>query len=403
VRNLRILFLSRWFPFPPDNGSKIRIFNLLRHLSERHDIDLISFASENISAERFREAKKYCGNVIAVKYHDFDPFHWKALLGFFSNKPRSMVFVYDQSMQKRIDSMIAQNEYEVILASQLDLLSYTEKIKNGKKILEELELTPFYEQIVREKTALGKLRRRLAWRKLTNYIKVATKNFSGITVVSEKEKDLVARVTGCSIPIQVVHNTVDLEANFEYEDVKKTTFPGLIFNGALSFYVNHDAMKYFVREIFPIVQDTIADVKLFITGGLSGVDLSEFPKNEGVVFTGYLENIQKAVAESWICVVPIRLGGGTRLKILEALSLQTPVVSTSKGVEGLELIPGKDLLVGDSPQDFAKHIIRLILDEELRNKMAKSGYDAVKEKYDWRSGGAALEDFICGIVKEKCQ
>jgi len=311
-----------------------------------------------------------------------------------------MVYTHDQSMQQCIENAITKNDYEVVIASQLDILPYTEKIKCCNKILEELELTPFHEQIAREKSVFGKLRRKTAWKKLANYIGAATKDFAGITVVSEKEQRIVAKVVNQSIEVKVVPNTIDLDANFAYSGTKKTLFPSLIFNGALSFYVNHDAMKYFTQDIFPIVQETIPDVKLFITGGLSEVDLSGFPKNEQIVFTGYLEDIRKAVAESWACVVPIQLGGGTRLKILESLSLRTPVISTTKGAEGLDLTPGKDYLVGDSSDEFAKQIIRLLQDEDLRSRMSESGYASIKENYDWRSGGAALEDFICRIVKE---
>ncbi len=392
---MRILFLSRWYPFPPDNGSKIRISNLLRYLSEQNEIDLISFSSEDISADRILIAKKYCQNVTVMNYRDFNPYHWKALSGFFSKKPRSMVYTHNAAMQKCVESALDNNRYEVVVASQLDMLPYIEKLKGASKFLEELELTPFYEQIEKERTSLGKLRRELAWKKLISYIEAATKDFLGVTVVSEKEKTIVVRSLPQLQNVKVVPNTVDFEENAAYRDTKKTVFPSLIFNGALSFYVNLDAMKYFIHDVFPVIQKKIPDVKLFITGSLSGVDVSEFAENDGVIFTGYLKDIQKAVAESWVCIVPIRLGGGTRLKILEALSLHTPVVATSKGAEGLDLISGQDFLTGDSPGEFAEQVIKLIQDKDIRNGLSEAGYVSGKERYDWRFAGGLLEDFIC--------
>jgi glycosyltransferase involved in cell wall biosynthesis len=158
-------------------------------------------------------------------------------------------------------------------------------------------------------------------------------------------------------------------------------------------------MKYFISEIFPKVQQVRPDIKLFITGSLFGVDLSDFPKNEGVIFTGYLEDIRKAVAESWVCVVPIRLGGGTRLKILEALSLQTSVVATSKGAEGLDLISGQDYLVGDTPHEFSEQVIQLIQNEDIRNRISQTGFASVKAKYNWRRGDDQLEKFISRVTE----
>ena len=392
---MRILFLSRWYPFPPDNGSKIRISNLLRYLSEQNEIDLISFSSEDISADRILVAKKYCQNVTVINYRDFNPYHWKALSGFFSKKPRSMVYTHNAAMQQCVENALDNNHYEVVVASQLDMLPYIEKVKGPSKFLEELELTPFYEQIEKERTSLGKLRRELAWKKLISYIEAATKDFLGVTVVSEKEKTIVVRSLPQLQNVKVVPNTVDFEENAAYRDTKKTVFPSLIFNGALSFYVNLDAMKYFIHDVFPVIQKKIPDVKLFITGSLSGVDVSEFAENDGVIFTGYLKDIQKAVAESWVCIVPIRLGGGTRLKILEALSLHTPVVATSKGAEGLDLISGQDFLAGDSPGEFAEQVVKLIQDKDIRNELSEAGYASGKERYDWRFAGGLLEDFIC--------
>ena len=396
---MKILFLSRWYPFPPDNGSKIRIFNLLRYLAEKHEVDLISFAAISVSNKRIQAAKKYCANVSVIQYRNFDPRHWKALLGFFSKKPRSIVQTYNLGMEECITDAINQNDYDVVIASQIDMLPYVEKINGPTKILEELELAPFSERVAKEGSVLEKLRRRIAWGKLTHYIKLGTKDISGVTVVSNKEKAIVDEVLLQSTDVCVVPNTVDIEVNSVYGDTKKTSYPSLIFNGALSFYVNFDAMKYFINEIFPKVQQVRPDVKLLITGSLSGVDLSNFPKNEGVVFTGYLEDIRKAVAESWVCVVPIRLGGGTRLKILEALSLRTPVVATSKGAEGLDLSSGEDYLLGDTPHEFGEQVIQLIQNEDIRNRISQTGFTSVKAKYNWRRGGDQLEKFICKITE----
>ena len=152
---MKILFLSRWYPFPPDNGSKIRIFNLLRYLTEKHEVDLISFSAIKVSENRIQAAKKYCANIWTIQYRNFDPRHWKALLGFFSKKPRSMIHTYNLEMEESITNAINQNDYDVVVVSQIDMLPYAEKINGPTKILEELELSPFSERIAKEGSILG--------------------------------------------------------------------------------------------------------------------------------------------------------------------------------------------------------------------------------------------------------
>jgi glycosyltransferase involved in cell wall biosynthesis len=173
----------------------------------------------------------------------------------------------------------------------------------------------------------------------------------------------------------------------------------LIYPGALTYHSNLDAMVYFLRESWPIIQKQRPQVRLRITGRTDGVDLARLALTDQVVMTGYLDDIRSAVAQSWICVVPLRAGGGTRLKILESLALGTPVVSTSKGAEGLNLIPGRDILVADEPADFAEAVLNVLQDPVLRETLSRNGRQAVEAKYDWRIIGQQFDDFVETAVK----
>jgi len=171
--------------------------------------------------------------------------------------------------------------------------------------------------------------------------------------------------------------------------------PGaLIFPGALTYHANYDAMRFFLDEVFPLVRRVNPEAVLRITGKTERVDLGSLNLGAGVTLTGYLDDVRPAVARSWACVAPLRVGGGTRLKILEAMALGTPVVATSKGAEGLDVTPGHNILIADDPGQFADAVLGLLDDPMLRQKLALNGRRLVESLYDWQSIGDRLNEII---------
>jgi glycosyltransferase involved in cell wall biosynthesis len=168
----------------------------------------------------------------------------------------------------------------------------------------------------------------------------------------------------------------------------------LIFNGALSYYPNYNAMDFFLGEIFPKVLAKSPAARLYITGSTQGINLDALPDCSQVTFTGYLDDIRPAVTSSQVCVVPLQQGAGTRLKILEAMALGTLVVSTSKGAEGLAVESGKHLFINDSPEPFAAHTLNLMNNPDLRAALSSNALRLLHEKYDWRAIGSKFCELV---------
>ncbi|MEW6406082.1 MAG: glycosyltransferase family 4 protein, partial [Chloroflexota bacterium] len=139
-------------------------------------------------------------------------------------------------------------------------------------------------------------------------------------------------------------------------------------------------MLWFVREVYPYILKQIPDAHLIITGENAGLPL---PDAQNITLTGYIDDVKSLVACSWVSVAPLLSGGGTRLKILESMALGTPVVSTSKGAEGLGVSHGDHLLIADEPQAFADCVVKILKNKNLRENIAANAYRFVKEKYDW--------------------
>ncbi|MBN2500159.1 MAG: glycosyltransferase [Anaerolineales bacterium] len=394
---MRILFLSRWYPYPIDNGAKIRIFYLLKYLAKEHDVDLLAFSDEPVDARRREALLAHCQEVRVFPYKKFEPTTLKALTGYFSKVPRAYLDTYSPQVDVAVRHLAQKHPYDVVVASQIDMALYGLLVPDAVKIFEEIEITTIYDRYSKQTGKLARFRAGLTWRKLSHFIDYLLGQYQASTVVSENEAELVRSVLTKDHPIAVIPNGFEVDKHIG-QSVTKEPF-SMIYSGALSYSANFDAVAYFLAEIFPLIRREYPQAKLYVTGKLDGVPVEQLPQQDGVEFTGYVEDIQSKVAESMVCVVPLRVGGGTRLKVLEALALETPIVSTTKGVEGLEASDGKEVLISDDPQGFAHAVGRLFDDRELYEKLARNGRSLVEAHYNWEYIGEQLNNFIGEVAK----
>ena len=388
---MKILFLSRWYPQPADNGAKLRVLNLIKQLSARHEVSLASFASEAPNLDAMRP---WCANVLTARYRAFRPGNARALAGFLSPVPRSFIDTHSTEFAHLAQEEAQRFEPDVVIASQVDMAPYAAALKVNdtcKRIFEEVEVS-----LLRDAAQNGNLHARLTWAKSRRYLGQLLHAFDGCTVASPQEQTHVAGLIAKDMPLAVIPNGVDVEACARVQAMPQPDT--LIYNGALTYHANFDAVDYFVRDILPLIQTSHPHVKLYVTGSLEGVPLDRLPHNDGVVFTGYLDDVKQRVAESWVTIAPLRVGGGTRLKILESLALGTPVVATTKGAEGLSLRPNHDVLLADSPAEFAAHVVRVLESLRIRADLSAHGRMAVGANYDWHQIGRRLNEFVDGIA-----
>jgi glycosyltransferase involved in cell wall biosynthesis len=374
---MRILFLSAWFPFPADNGSKLRIYNLISGLSSKHEISLLSFADDPRMAQ-VDGLQDICESVQVLPNRKYDAYSRRAILGFFGTKPRVLADRYVPEMEQAIRKEVSSGSYDLVIASQFYMADYLKGFARIPAIFEEAEVGVFTDAAEQADHWLRQTRNKLTLFKLRSYFRTLLPNFSFSTVVSETEKKYLANLVPNYQSIEVIPNGVNLAS---YENVQEKPQPGsMIFSGALTFAPNYHAMKWFTEQVFPLVLKANPEAQLTITGDHAGLGLAN---DRNVIFAGYVDDIRPLIASSWISLVPILSGGGTRLKILEAFGLQTPVVATSKGAQGLEVRHEKHLLIADTVESFAEQTIRLLNDSELRYELVSNALQLVRERYDW--------------------
>jgi glycosyltransferase involved in cell wall biosynthesis len=301
-------------------------------------------------------------------------------------------------MQTLVKKTIESDSFDAVVASEIDTGPYAILVKNTPKLIDDVEVTSLYDQFSTQKTLLSKIRFGLTWWKLSRFLTRMLESFSGCTVVSEQERNLIMKIKPEYGKLTVVPNFVEMEEYVgNFDTPKKDT---LIYSGALTYSANFDAMDFFLRDIFPQVKAKHPNIKLCITGDYNGVAVNRLPLVDGVELTSYLDDIQSAIAQSWTSVVPLRVGSGTRIKILEAMALGTPVISTSKGAEGLEVTHRKDILLADTPEEFAQTVLKLLEDENLRTELARHGRQLVEEKYSSKVLARRIEKLLNQVVFE---
>lgn len=375
---MRILFLSNWFPYPQDNGSKLRIYGLLRGLAQKHPITLLSFSDQPEVDRNSSELNALCRDVQVVPRIPYHPRKVDAFAGLIHSEPRLIRETFSQEMARRIQVILSAQETDLVIASQLGTASYRAYFQDLPALFEEVEVGIYFEKFKSAASVGGKFRNGLTLVKHRHYMARLIRDYRACTVASDREKQLLSQITPTFEPIEVIPNFINLA---DYTVVNISSQPNrLIFTGSFRYFANHEAMDWFIREVYPIIQAEVPDVHLTITGDHANLPL---PPSSNITLTGFVKDIRPLVASSWVSLVPLQIGGGTRLKILEAMALGTPVVSTSKGAEGLDASNGRHLLIGDTSQEFADQVLRLIKDQELRQEIVDRAREFVQAKYDW--------------------
>jgi glycosyltransferase involved in cell wall biosynthesis len=375
---MKILFLSRWFPYPTNNGSKLRIYNLLRGLAAQHEITLVTFADQPEIDLEPAELTSICQEIRVVPWQPYNPHSLRARLGFLSMTPRSAVDTYSLAMQRTIEEMITSGQFDVVIASQWEMAGYSNCFQEVPALFEEVEVGLLYEQYAQATLLRERVRYGLSWAKHRHYLARLLKDFQACTVVSEKEKQLLTSIKPDNRIVETIPNCINLD---DYYKNTSTLNPNaLIFTGSFRYHANYEAMVWFLEEVYPLIFAQIPDVQLTITGDHANKPL---PMQKNVSLVGYVDDIQSLIVTSSVSIVPLLVGGGTRLKILEAMALCTPVVSTTKGAEGLNVQHENNIFIADAPEAFAEAVVSLLQKPELRKSIAENAYSLVSEHYNW--------------------
>jgi len=395
---MKILFITSQFPFPPDSGWNIRVFNFIRFLSERHEITLLSFYTEKDDPSKFSELSGYCSEIFTIRrsssYNPLD-----LAKGLLTSIPFSIWNYKSRKMEKKAKEIISSRKYDVIQVEDIHMSQYLPWDCSGLKILDmhnvESEYLERFSEI--EKNVFKKYYASLTAGKLKKYEVTNSKKFDICLAVSEKDLKTFQLFAQPKI-MEVIPNGVDL-SYFTPAGVEADPLT-LLFLGKLDYRPNVDALVYFMEKIWPRLIEKIPEAKFVVGGKDLPENLRNSLKSRNVILKGYVEDIRKVLSSCAVMVVPLRYGGGTRIKILEAFAMGKPVVSTSLGCEGIEVHSGEEILIADTPESFADSVVEVLTDPDLSKKLSQRGRGLVQEKYDWEKITWKLEEIYLRTIKQ---
>ena len=397
---MKILFLSPTVPFPLTDGGRIRVYNLLKQIAQKSDVTLLALETQPTDPEGVAELRELGIQVHLVPHASTLP---RVSLGtltkaFLKRQPIT-VARYDVPVYRRKLKALLANEafdlvhYEMFHVAQFhtetDLPSILSQQNVDSAIWRRLcseTANPFYK--------FAYWTQQLAFQR---YERLLSPKFNVVTCTS----DIDAAVFGqhCSKDaIEIIPNGVDI--THYHPDFTGEAPAHLIYIGSMDWYPNEDAVAFFADEVLPQIQEKVPDVAFSIVGGNPSARVQKLAERDGIVVTGRVPEIKPYFAEATVFVVPLRIGSGTRLKILEALGMGKAIVSTSVGAEGLDLRNDEEICIADEPTDFADAVTRLLTDPELRRRIGENGRARVERDYDWRSIGEKLHTLYTKILQQ---
>jgi sugar transferase (PEP-CTERM/EpsH1 system associated) len=387
---VRALVIAPYLPFPPDHGGKIRLFELVRRLARRHEVTLAALLESEDERANIPALEALGVRVLAAARPQVRMDKASKLRRLFSPRPRLIGENTSQGLAALIEAYVRETPPDIIQCEQFHVARYAAPYDGIPRLLAEQNIEySIMEQIARARPAwTSRIAGRLDALKLRRFEQRCWRSFDAIAAVSTEEESVVQRwVPGGSTA--VIPNGVDTAF---YEPSGRAPAPGaLIITGTVGYYPNLDGIRWFLRDIFPLVKQEHPEATLHVVGQLNEYAEKAIGRPDSVVLTGRVPDVRPYVMQSQVFVVPLRIGGGTRLKVLEAMAQGIPIVSTSIGCEGIEVEDGKHLLIADSPGEFAGAIDSLLRDPALRDRVCANARRLVVDSYDWESIARKLE------------
>jgi glycosyltransferase involved in cell wall biosynthesis len=389
----RIMVLSTWLPAPADNGRKQRTLAMLRQLAIEHEVFLVSLVSADEVALPTVEIPEVAQQW-TFELPAFQSRSTRALIASLSTWPRSLSATWDLDLSARLSAIAQQHDVDAAIGTDLRTARYLMALQGCKvRILDEPDVSPFVYDSSAHRWGASAVRASLREWKYRQLLKTASSTLSAATVASVHEGFAYAALAERG-RVELIENAI---CNLPDSPWIPPHSSQLLYCGSLRYGPNADAADWMAREILPLIRREHAAACLNVTGALP--DSTDFiTRHPQVLLAGRLDDLDAAYRASRVCVVPLRFGTGTRIKIIEALAYGMPVVTTSKGAEGLAVVHGQHVLVADDPREFAAATVRLLRDPDLSMDLGARGRELVAARYTWTVQGARLRD----LVRELC-
>lgn len=382
---MRILFLTQLFPYPPVCGGTIRGYNILSHLGQGHEVTLVAFVRKSPSEEQLDAVRSVCREVFTVPIKRSAVKNAKFAA---SSVARRESFIitrdYVPEMQETVDRLLSAEHFDLLYVDHLQMAQYVRDSYPCKKVLDEHNVEwKIIERIAKtERFSPKGAFAALEWRKLKQWELQACAKFDLVLTVTDHDKETLTSGHPRQKNVQCLPIGVDFS---QFEEVKlKPGATDILSIGTMSWPPNIDSILYFTKSIYPAIKDRAHDARLVIVGKDPPESVKRLAHaDKSIEITGFVQDIMPLASRAAAFIVPLRSGSGMRVKILNAMAMGLPIVSTSVGCEGIGVMHDEQLLIADTPSDFADAVLRLLCNYELRRRLGEAGRAFVLQNYGW--------------------
>ena len=380
-------------PYPLIGGDRIRIYNTAKILSANYGVDLVFINEGKVRQDYLEKLKEVFNEVTFFSYSSLRP-RWNALKGLFLKEPLQVHYYYFKEIQMWIDKNCGN--YDLVFAHHIRMAEYSKDASCPRVIDLHDAISMNYRKARKNARGLWRAIYSVENRRILPYEVRTVNEFDRSFIVSDVDRDYLVqhgadRGKIVTIPVAVKDKAI----NSSYPAEEKNQ---IAFLGKMDYPPNQDAAIYFARKVFPLLRKRNPKLEFLIIGALPPRNVLKLRKIPGVIVTEFVENPYRLVAASKVFVAPMRFGAGTQNKILEAMALRKPVVTTSLGAMGIRGEEGKHFLVADEPEEMADKILDLLEDEGKRKSLGKEARALVKKEYIWGTVGQKFLEEIERLI-----
>lgn len=382
---MKIFVILSRVPYPLDKGDKLRAFNQIKQLSKKHQIVLFALNDGPLDELALVELKKYCVAISIMKFSKVTIF-FNLIRAFFNGNPFQVGYFHFKKAQKKIDTLILKHKPDHIYCQLIRTAEYAKSYPNIPKTLDYMDV--FSKGVERRKFSSPFYLKpffAIEHKRLLKYEHDIFPYFNNKTIISDQDKNLIPHPQ--KQEIKVIPNGVDT-AYFNPIPFEKEF--DLLFNGNMNYPPNVESVEYLVNNIMPLLWKKLPNVRLLISGASPNNKVMAL-KSARVEITGWVLDIRENFAKSKILVAPMQISIGLQNKLLEAMAMQLPCVTSTLANNALGAKPNEQILVADTPEQYVQCIIELLQDEAKAKKIAMNGYKFVINNFNWQSATASLE------------
>ena len=394
---MQILWLKTELLHPLDKGGRIRTYNMLRELARGHRITYLTL-DEDGSDEAITRASEYCAELVRIPVRTpakgSISFYRDVLRNLASSLPYAIWKYRSSAMRATIEDLVRRRRVDVIVCDFLaPAVNVPEKLTAPTVLFEHnVEAQIWARRAALATNALEKRYLDGQWARMHRFERAQCRRFDHVVAVSPDDADYIAREYSAR---HVSEIPTGVDTTFFRPSKGRTPEPNhLVFIGSMDWSPNEDAMSWFIREILPRVRSAVPGVTLSIVGRNPTPSLLAFTEQHGVHVTGTVADVRPYLERAAVNIVPLRIGGGTRLKIFEAMAMENAVVSTTIGAEGLPISDNEHLLIADAPESFSDAILRLLRDPAEAARLSRNAATLVRTQFSW--------DRVASVFAQAC-